>query len=575
MSLLLIHIPLVIIPSKPAHLSYTFHAGARKPPYIGSSTRRRSAMQCIGMTTARRSANYNPSFWDFNYIQSLTNQYTEERHSMHATELIVGVKKLLHQELEANRWLELIDDLQQLCLSHHFDQEINQILNSIYYENTCNTKKRDLYSTALEFRLLREHGFQVSQDVFDCFKNENGDFISSLGNDIRGLLQLYEASFLLTQGEETLELAHKFSTKYLQRLVDDCDDDDDEDNILESVRNALDIPIHWRVQRPNSRWFIEAYGRRPESNPIVLELAKLDFNITQAMHQQELKVISRWWKETRLSEKLPFARDRIVESYLSTIDGLSQPQYAYSRITITKVCMLVTTIDDIFDVYATMEELQLFYDTIERWDLEAMEQLPNYMQICFLTLNNFINEMAYNVLIEQDILIIPQLRKSWQAAGYTPTLNEYTNNGSISSSVPVILSHTFFLITNPIEKASLYEYHELIRCSSMILRLTNDLATSPYEMERGDVSESVQCYMKESGASVEEAREYVKFMIWETWKEMNEERVRDCGFSKKFIKCAIDLGRVAHYTYQIGDGVGVQNSHIKDRISSLFFEPIV
>ena len=74
----------------------------------------------------------------------------------------------------------------------------------------------------------------------------------------------------------------------------------------------------------------------------------------------------RWWKETRLSEKLPFARDRIVESYLSTIDGLSQPQYAYSRITITKVCMLVTTIDDIFDVYATMEELQLFYDTIER-----------------------------------------------------------------------------------------------------------------------------------------------------------------------------------------------------------------
>ena len=67
---------------------------------------------------------------------------------------------LLHQEMEGDRRLELIDDLQRLAISHHFEQEITQILSSIYHDDTT---ERDLYSTSLQFRLLREHGFRVSQ----------------------------------------------------------------------------------------------------------------------------------------------------------------------------------------------------------------------------------------------------------------------------------------------------------------------------------------------------------------------------------------------------------------------------
>ncbi|XP_047951966.1 terpene synthase 10-like [Salvia hispanica] len=592
------HTPLNI-PHKPPHRSYTtFHGGApMKLLCIASSTRTSSSTRCNAVPSTqtttgptRRSANYKPPFWDFNYIQSLTTQYTEEIHSKRADELIARVKMLLlHREMEGDRRLELIDDLQSLAISHHFNQEINQILTCIYHENNFDTKERDLYSTSLEFRLLKEHGFRVSQDVFDCLKNENGNFKASLCDDRRGMLQLYEASFLLTHGEETLELANEFATKYLQRIVDEGDDDH---NLLERVRYALDLPIHWRIRRPNARCFIEAYSRRSEMDPTIFELAKLDFNITQSMHQQELKLISRWWKQTRLSEKLPFARDRIVECYLWTLfDGLSQPKYGYSRIMATKANILITLIDDIFDVYATLDELHLFNDAIQRWDLEAVNQLPNYMQICFLTLNNFINEMACDVLKEQDILIIKYLRKSWQdlcksfmqeaqwhVAGCTPSLDEYINNGWISSSAPVILSNTFFLSTNPIQKIvvdSLYQYPDLVKCPSMILRLANDIATSPNEMERGDVAESIQCYMKESGASIEEARDHARILIWNSWKRMNEERVGDSRFSKEFIASAVDLGRLAQYMYQLGDGHGIQNPHIKDRISSLLFEPIV
>lgn len=42
-------------------------------------------------------------------------------------------------------------------------------------------------------------------------------------------------------------------------------------------------------------------------------------------------------------------------------------------------------------------------------------------------------------------------------------------------------------------------------------------------MKRGDVPKSIECYMKESGGHREEARDYVRFLIYETWKKMNDE----------------------------------------------------
>ncbi|KAK6135671.1 hypothetical protein DH2020_030588 [Rehmannia glutinosa] len=493
--------------------------------------------------------------------------------------------------MEVVQQLEFIDDLQKLGISYLFEDKINQILNHIYYD--CKNYERDLYSTALEFRLLRQHGFSISQEVFDRFKNSKGGFKSSQGDDTKGLLQLYEASFMLTQGEKTLELAREFATNFLKEKLEgnigNIIDDDEYLTLL--VHNALELPLHWRTQRPNARWFINAYERRPYMNLVVLELAKLDFNIVQATHQEELKHVSRWWKQTSLAEKLPFARDRLVECYFWTIGGfLFEPQYGYARIMATKVNALITVTDDIFDVYGTLEELQAFNNAIQRWDIEGIDKLPNYMQICFLALNNFVNEMAYDVLKEQDSLIIPHLRKSWAdlfrtylqeakwySKGYTPKLEEYMNTAWISISAPAILTHAFFLVTNPIEKEavqSLYKYHNIVQCSAMILRLANDLGTSPDEMERGDVTKSIRCYMNET-VFREEAQKYVRFLIYETWKKMNEERVADSPFQQNFVKCAVDLGRMAQYMYQHGDGHGNQYHEMKDRISSLLFEPII
>lgn len=128
-------------------------------------------------------------------------------------------------------------------------------------------------------------------DVFDGFKNDGGELKESLGGDTEGVLQLYEASFLLTEGETSLEQARLFSKNLLQKKLDDGEELDEFLSSL--VRRSLELPLHWSVQRPNARWFANAYSKKSQANPILLELAKLDFNIVQAAYQEELKEISR------------------------------------------------------------------------------------------------------------------------------------------------------------------------------------------------------------------------------------------------------------------------------------------
>ena len=82
--------------------------------------------------------------------------------------------------------------------------------------------------------------------------------------------------------------------------------------------------------------------------------------------------------------------------------------------------------------------------------------------------------------------------------------------------------------------------------------------------------------MHESGASEDDAREYIKHMISETWKKMNEDvSIENSVFSYTFIGIAMNLARMAQCIYQHGDGHGVQDRETKDRVLSLLINPIV
>ncbi|RVW74234.1 (-)-alpha-terpineol synthase [Vitis vinifera] len=187
--------------------------------------------------------------------------------------------------------LELIDLLQRLGISYQFEDEIKRLLNSIYcnYNMDDEWKKENLHATALEFRILRQHGYCIPKDVFSSFKDEMGGFKACLSEDIQGILCLYEASYLSIEGESILEQARGFTKKHLEA----CLQQNIDENLAILVSNALELPLHWRMLRLEARWFIDAFERTQDMNPILLEFAKLDYNMVQAKHQEDLKYASR------------------------------------------------------------------------------------------------------------------------------------------------------------------------------------------------------------------------------------------------------------------------------------------
>ncbi|XP_023005586.1 5-epiaristolochene synthase-like [Cucurbita maxima] len=91
----------------------------------------------------------------------------------------------------------------------------------------------------------------------------------------------------------------------------------------------------------------------------------------------------RWWKQLNLIEIPSFARDRAVESYFWALGVYYEPNYSVGRMILAKIIALIAILDDMYDVYATLDELYLFTDAIQRWDINCVEKLPEYMKMFY------------------------------------------------------------------------------------------------------------------------------------------------------------------------------------------------
>ena len=75
----------------------------------------------------------------------------------------------------------------------------------------------------------------------------------------------------------------------------------------------------------------------------------------------------RWWNSLDTPRNYPFSRNRIVECCFWAVGLLFEPQYYKGRILVAKEAALYTIIDDIYDAYGTLDELELLTSAIERF----------------------------------------------------------------------------------------------------------------------------------------------------------------------------------------------------------------
>ncbi|KAL5714793.1 hypothetical protein ACHQM5_016705 [Ranunculus cassubicifolius] len=529
----------------------------------------------------RRSANYKPGPWNYDFLTTLNNGYQGDTYLRLAEILKQKVAKqlIIKAKGPALMLLELVDEIERLGVGRFFEEDIKIALSSIQ-----NVKlDHNLHATSLYFRIMRQHGYPVSQDVFKIFTGPHGNFTRNVSMNIEGLLSLYEASFLSRVGEAILDDAKFFAHGHLKECRGCVNI-----NKLDLVKHALEVPLYLNAIRLEARWYIDAYSRREDANPDLLELARLDYNMVQAIHQNDIIDLLRWWKNLGLIEHLPFSRDRLVECFFAAMSVTFEPQYSNSRKGLTKLISFINMVDDIYDVYATLDEAEHFTDVVARWDVNSLDKLPDYMKICFVALHNSTNEIAYYTLKDNGLNVIPYLKKMWRDqckaylveakwfhTGYKPTLDEYLDNGWISITGPLLLLHIYLLMSPKITIEAVHylvSCPELVRSLSRMLRLIDDMGTYENESLRGDVLKSVQCYMHDMDVTEEVAREYISHLIDETWIQMNSQLWTNSPLPEVFIKEVVNLARAVKTTYQYGDPCS--QAEIKHKIQSLLVDPV-
>lgn len=116
-------------------------------------------------------------------------------------------------------------------------------------------------------------------------------FLSSQDSNVKGLLELFQASNLHSEEENILKDAKLFSSKYLKKVISAYPDDHE---LAKQILNTLSLPLHWKVNWFNiSKYIYELETENKTNFAALVDLAKLNFNMVQASHQEDLKELSR------------------------------------------------------------------------------------------------------------------------------------------------------------------------------------------------------------------------------------------------------------------------------------------
>ncbi|KAG8387558.1 hypothetical protein BUALT_Bualt02G0033900 [Buddleja alternifolia] len=533
-----------------------------------------------GFVSVRRSVTFHPSIWGDHFLAYTSHLTQIQGHEQEELEKQKEeVRKQLQTDDDSMKKLELIDAIQRLGVAHHFTQEIEKSLK--YIHDTYNDYN-DLHTVALLFRLLRQHGHFISSDVFNEFKDRDGKFKESLINNVQGMISLYEAAHFGVNGEEILDEALEFSSTHLQSMVVHVSD-----SLATQINEALKMPIHKSLTRLDAKIFMSMYQKDESHNETLLNFAKLDFNHLQKMHQEELCEITRWWKGLDFENKLAFARNRVAESYFWALAIHFEPQYHLARRYLTKVIVMISIIDDIYDVYGTIDDLQLFTNAVERWGSSAIETLPPYMKLCYQALLDVYAEMEdemktlgtsycmYYAQEEMKKLVKAYFQEAkWLYNNYIPTMEEYMMVGLVSSTYMVFPTISLVGMGSLATKET-FEWISneplIIRASSAIGRLMNDLVGYGFETK----SSAVECYMKQNGASKEEAFGEIQKTIKKAWKDINQEFLHPTTMPIPVLLRIINNARMTDLVYTYEDEYTNSEKRMKEYIKTLLIEPVI
>ncbi|KAK9018209.1 hypothetical protein V6N11_001188 [Hibiscus sabdariffa] len=283
-----------------------------------------------------------------------------------------GVPNVYPVDLFEHIWA--IDRLQRLGISRYFKPEIKQCIDYVYRHVHIATyiglKKGYVGRETQGFKTLTIQPWGL--DVFRHFE-KGGEFFCFVGQSnqaVTGIFNLYRASQVRFPGDKILEDASHFSSNFLgqkqaaHQILDKWIIIKD---LPGEVKYALDFPWHASLPRVESRFYIQQYGGEEDvwigktlyrmpfvNNNAYLELAKLDFNNCQALHQKEWASMQKWYSDTGIGD-FGMSTSSLLLTYFMAAASIFEPDRSQERLAWAKTAFLVETITSSFNDHELRE----------------------------------------------------------------------------------------------------------------------------------------------------------------------------------------------------------------------------
>ncbi|XP_066341826.1 ent-copalyl diphosphate synthase AN1, chloroplastic-like isoform X2 [Miscanthus floridulus] len=390
-----------------------------------------------------------------------------------------GVPNVYPVDLFEHIWV--VDRLERLGISRYFQREIKQCMDYVNRHWTedgiCwarDSTVKDVDDTAMAFRLLRLHGYNVSPSVFKNFEKD-GEFFCFVGQStqaVTGMHNLNRASQIAFQGEDVLHRARTFSFEFLrQREAQGMLRDKwiIAKDLAGEVQYTLDFPWYASLPRVEARTYLDQYGGKDDvwigktlyrmplvNNDTYLDLAIMDFNRCQALHQLECNELQMWYIENCLDTFGVQPQD-VLRAYFLAASCIYEPSRAAERLAWARTSMIANAISTHLNgISADKKRLECFVHCLyEESDVSWLKRNPNDA-ILEGALRRFINLLAQEALpIHEGQRFIHSLLSlawtEWMLQKANKEENKYHKSSGIEPQYMVHDRQTYLLLVQVIE----------------------------------------------------------------------------------------------------------------------------
>ncbi|KAJ4769155.1 Terpene synthase [Rhynchospora pubera] len=259
-------------------------------------------------------------------------------------------------------------------------------------------------------------------------------------------------------------------------------------------------------------------------------------------------------------DNLTCARDRLLENYFWVLGIFFEPQNSRARKILTKYWTILTVVDDMYVVYGTYEECKILTDAFQRWDENAVDDLP-------IILRDFYQKFI------QKLVVCYQQELEWCAKGQVPNFNERKKpaiDGNAGAIVVCILLLGFDEVISEEAINWFMSLPDVVMASMEICRYNDEAASYEREMNAGQGPTSIACFMMEHNLKKDEAAIQFEYFTDESWKKMNKAFLCPTNTPVKLLNWVANYARVCSRENLLGF---TYSSKLKEPITSLLLKP--